>query len=701
MGVILLTLDTSCNKTAEKTTAVQPPLAEKVAKELVTHGHKRIDNYYWLNERDNAKVIDYLNAENAYTKEMLKHTEGLQTKLYDEIIGRIKQDDETVPYLENGYYYYTRYEQGKEYPIYCRKKGKLEAAEEILLNVNQMAEGYAYFEVGGVSVSPNNKIVAYGVDTVSRRQYTIYFKNLETGELYTDVIANTTGGATWANDNMTVFYSRKDETTLRPYLVFKHALGADTQKDEKVFEETDETFSCGVGKTKSKKYIIIGSYSTLTTEFLILNANSPNEDFSVFYPRERKLEYYIDHSGDKFYIRTNLDAKNFRLMETSENNTLKENWKEVIAHREDVLLENMEVFNQFLVLEERKNGLAQLRVISQKDKKDHYVDFGEEAYTAWIDVNPEFESQTLRFGYSSLTTPTSTFDYNMVSKEKVLKKQQEVVGDFNPENYKTERIYATATDGTKVPISLVYRKDMKKAEGNPLLLYGYGSYGNSTDPYFNVSRLSLLDRGVVFAIAHIRGGQEMGRDWYENGKLLKKKNTFTDFIDCGKFLIEQKYTSSNQMTALGASAGGLLIGAVINMEPALFKAVVAGVPFVDVVTTMLDESIPLTTGEFDEWGNPKEKEYYDYMLSYSPYDNVEAKAYPAMLVTTGLHDSQVQYFEPAKWVAKLRTLKTDDNLLLIDIDMETGHGGASGRFKRHKNTALEYAFLLDQLGIKE
>ncbi len=675
------------------------PTAKKIAKELSVNGHTRIDNYYWLNERENPEVVEYLNAENTYTKETMKNTEGLQKQLYDEMIARIKQDDESVPYFENGYYYYIRYEKGKEYPLYCRKKGTMKAKEEIMLNVNDMAKGYAYYSVTGISVSPNNKIVAFGVDTLSRRKYMIFFKNLETGKLYKDKISNTEGNSVWANDNKTIFYSRKDEVTLRSSLIFKHTLGKNTDDDKKIFEEKDETFSCGVGKTKSKKYIVISSYSTLTTEYQFLDANTPEKEFTVFSPRERGIEYSIDHDGKEFYILTNFEAKNFRLMKASEKATSKENWKEVIAHRNDVLLENIELFNNYLVLNERKNGLRQLRIMSQKTKSDYYVDFGEEDYHVSIGINPEMKTDELRFEYTSLTTPPSTYDYNMNSKKKILKKQQPVLGDFNSQNYKAERIYATARDGEKIPISIVYRKDKKRAEGNPLLLYGYGSYGISMESNFSSPRLSLLDRGFVYAIAHIRGGQEMGRDWYENGKLLKKKNTFTDFIDCGKYLVEKKYTTNEQMTAMGGSAGGLLIGAVINMEPKLFKAVIASVPFVDIVTTMLDESIPLTTGEFDEWGNPKQKEYYDYMLSYSPYDNIEAKEYPSMLVLTGLHDSQVQYFEPAKWVAKLREMKTDNNTLIMDIDMSTGHGGASGRFKRYEKIALQYVFLLTQVGI--
>lgn len=685
-------------KTEEK---AKPPVADKIKKELTIHGHTRVDYYYWLKERDNPKVIEYLKAENEYKNAIMKHAEALQEKLFKEIVGRIKQTDMSVPYKLNDYYYYTRYEEGGEYPIYCRKKGSMEGKEEILLNVNKMAEGYDYYHVAGFSVSTNNNLIAFGVDTVSRRKYTIHFKNLTTGEILKDKIPNTSGRAAWANDNKTVFYAAKDETTLRSYKICKHILGTDVSADKQIFNEKDETFSTFVFKSKSKKYIFIGSYHTLSSEFRYLDADQPDGEFKIIQPREKDLEYQVDHFKDKFYIRTNYKAKNFRLMETLIDKTTKENWTEVIPHREDVLLEQFEIFKDLLVLNERKNGLTHLRIIRWDNKAEHYIDFGEETYVAYIAYNPEFDTDLLRYGYTSLTTPNSTFDYNMNTKEKKLLKQQEVVGDFDPKNYKAERLYATARDGTTVPISLVYRKGLEKNGNNPLLLYGYGSYGASMDPYFSSVRLSLLDRGFVYAIAHIRGGQEMGRDWYENGKLLKKKNTFTDFIDCAEHLIAQKYTNPDKLFALGGSAGGLLMGAIVNMRPDLFKGIIAGVPFVDVITTMLDTSIPLTTGEFDEWGNPANKEYYDYMLSYSPYDNVEAKDYPAMLVTTGLHDSQVQYFEPAKWVAKLRALKTDVNILLLHTNMEAGHSGVSGRFRRYKETAMEYAFMLDLLGIKE
>ena len=682
--------------------AVQPPVAKKLPKELIMHGDTRIDNYYWINERENPEVIDYLNAENEYTQFMMADTKELQEELFNEIVARIKQTDESVPYKRNGYFYYTRYEAGKEYPVFVRRKGEMTAPEEVMLNANERAEGKSYYAPAGMNVSPDNLLMAFGEDTVSRRKYTIRFKNLKTGELLPDLIPNTTGGAVWANDNKTVFYTVKD-ASLRSYKIFSHTLGTPVSADKEVYHEQDETFGTFVYKTKSEKYIIIGSSSTLSQEYRFVDASTPKNAFKVIQPRERGLEYSIDHFGDSFYIRTNKDgATNFKLMKTPVAKTTKENWTEVIPHRADTYLETVEIFKDYLVLQERKEGLTHLRIKKWNDPKtDFFVDFGEEAYTANISINPDFDSKVLRYGYSSLTTPSSTFDYNMETKEKTLLKEQEVVGDFDKNNYESRRIYATAKDGTRIPVSLVYRKGTKLDGNNPTLQYAYGSYGYSTNPTFASPRLSLLDRGFVYAIAHIRGGQEMGRQWYEDGKMMKKKNTFTDFVDVSEYLIEQKYTSPEKLFSQGGSAGGLLMGAVVNMRPELYKGVHASVPFVDVITTMLDTSIPLTTGEFDEWGNPAGKEAYDYMLSYSPYDNVERKEYPNLLVTTGLHDSQVQYFEPAKWVAKLREMKTDDNMLLLHTNMDAGHGGASGRFQPYRETALQYAFFLKLAGITE
>ena len=696
VAITFIFLIAGCSEKKE----VKPPVAEKIKKELTIHGHTRIDNYYWLNERENPKVMEYLKAENSYKNAVLEHTKELQDKVFKEIIGRIKKTDVSVPFLFQGYYFYTRYEGEKEYPIYCRKKGSLEGDEEILLDVNEMAKGYKYFHVTGLSVSTDNSLLSYGVDTVSRRKYKIYFKDLKTGKVLKEVIPNTTGRAVWANDNKTVFYSAKDKT-LRSYKIFRHTLGADISQDKEIYHETDTTFSTYVNKSKSQKFIFIASFQTLSSEYRFLDANDPEGEFKIIQKRERDHEYSVDHYKDKFFIRTNYNAKNFRLMETSIHKTPKENWKDVIPHRDDVFLRDFEIFKDFLVVNERKNGLTNLRIIRWDKTDDHYLDFGEETYMAFIATNKEFDTELLRYGYSSLTTPISRFDYNMKTRKKKLLKQQEVVGDFDPRNYHAERLYAVARDNTKVPISLVYRKGLKKDGNNPLLLYGYGSYGATMDPYFRSDRLSLLDRGFVFAIAHIRGGQVMGRQWYEDGKLLKKKNTFTDFIDCAEHLIKEKFTNPEKTFALGGSAGGLLMGAVVNMRPDLFKGIIAAVPWVDVVTTMLDDSIPLTTSEFDEWGDPKKKEYYDYMLSYSPYDNVGIKEYPAMLVTTGFHDSQVQYFEPAKWVAKLREMSTSNNKILLHVNMEAGHGGVSGRFRRYREVAMEYVFMLDLLGIKE
>jgi oligopeptidase B len=606
-----------------------------------------------------------------------------------------------VPYKLDDYYYYTRFEQGKEYPIHCRKKGSLEAAEEIMLDVNAMSKGHGFFAVAGREVCWNHDLLAFAVDTVGRRIYTIQFKNLTTGEILPDRIPAVTGNMAWANDNKTFFYAKQDPTTLRSFQIYRHTLGTDPSKDVLIYEEKDDTFRCFVRRTKSKKFVMIASFQTLSSEYRYLDAGNPTGEFTVFLPRERDHEYSVDHFQDHFYIRTNYQAKNFRLMKTPVTSTGKEHWQEVIPHRDEVFLSNFEIFKDHLVLSERKNGLTQIRIIAWNGKDDHYLDFGEPAYLAYISTNPDFNTTTLRYGYTSLTTPNSVYDYDMVKRRKKLLKQDEVLRGFRSENYITERLYATARDGAKVPISVVYRKGAKKDGNNSLLLYGYGSYGASMDATFNAARLSLIERGFVFAIAHIRGGQELGRQWYEDGKLLKKKNTFTDFIDCAKFLVQEKYTNPNKLFCQGGSAGGLLIGAVVNMAPDLFHGAIAAVPFVDVVTTMLDESIPLTTSEYDEWGNPNDKAYYDYILSYSPYDNVEAKVYPHLLVTTGLHDSQVQYWEPAKWVAKLRAMKKDNHRLLLKTNMEAGHGGASGRFRRYKETAFEYAFLLDLAGIKK
>ena len=681
---------------------LQPPKAKIEPKTLTIHGDTRVDNYYWLNQRDDPAVTDYLDAENAYTEAMMAHTEALQETLFEEIKGRIKQDDQSVPYREGGYFYYTRYEEGHEYPIYARRKGTLEAPEEILLDVNALAEGHEFYSVRGTNASPDHTLLAFAADTVGRRIYTIHVKDLTTGDLLDDAIPQVTGNLAWANDNRTVFYAKQDPQTLRSYQIWKHTLGTDTADDELVYEESDETYSTYVWTSTSKEYLLIGSFQTLASEFRVLDADDPDGTFEVIQPRERGHEYRVDHLGDHFYIRTNADgATNFKLMQAPVDAPGKAHWTDVIPHRDDVLLEDFQLFDDYLVVEERRGGLVQMRIRPWADPDaEHYLDFGEPAYLAYIGKNAEPNTDVLRFGYTSMTTPNSVYDYDMATREKTLRKRDEVLGDFDPDRYTTERLHATAEDGTQVPISLVYRTDLFTRDGtNPLLLYGYGSYGYSLDASFSASRLSLLDRGFVYAIAHVRGGEEMGRSWYEDGKLLQKKNTFTDFIACGEHLVAQQYADPERLFAMGGSAGGLLMGAVVNMRPDLFTGVVAAVPFVDVVTTMLDDRIPLTTSEYDEWGNPNDSTYYDYILSYSPYDNVTAQDYPHLLVTTGLHDSQVQYWEPAKWVAKLRTTKTDDHRLLLKTNMEAGHGGASGRYKRYKETAFEYAFLLDLAGV--
>ncbi len=680
---------------------VKPPEAKIIPTSLEKHGITRIDDYFWLRERENPEVVSYLTQENEYTKKMMADSKELEEKLFAETKARIKQDDTTVPYRDRGYIYFTRFEEGKQYPIYCRQKDEKDAEVEVMLDVNKLAEGKSFCRVSGLSVSEDNRILAYGVDFVGRRKYTLRFKDLTTGELLDDQLDNVTGGCVWANDSKTVFYTRKDPQTLRAYLILRHELGTPEADDAQVYEETDEEFSCSVSKSRSRELIFINSRQTLSNEVRFLNADQPKGEFTVFLPREETHEYSINHLGGKFYIRSNSDAENFKLFSVSDQNPKRENWVEVIPHRSDVYLQNYSLFNDFLVVGERKNGLVHLRIISNDGNEDYYLPFEEPAYVARSTPTPETETDWLRFRYTSLTTPNSVFEFNMKTRDKKLLKQDEVLGDFDSKNYRTERLWATARDGTKIPVSVVYHKNTKIDGTAPCLEYGYGSYGSSMDPRFNSTNLNLLDRGFVYALAHIRGGQEMGRQWYENGKLLNKINTFTDFIDVGKFLVENKYSDPQRLYARGGSAGGLLIGAVINMAPELYHGVIADVPFVDVVTTMLDDSIPLTTFEYDEWGNPNEKDYHDYMLSYSPYDNVSAMSYPNMLVTTGLHDSQVQYWEPAKWVAKLRVNKTDDNLLLLKTNMDAGHGGASGRFDRFKEVAFRHAFLLKLAGIKQ
>lgn len=699
------------NNSVEKTSyqwpaGINPPVAEKKQHVRTVHGDSVPDPYYWMIDYfqkgpDSTQVVEYLTAENKYLDTMMSGTKKLQEDLFKEMKARIKEKDESVPVFKNGYYYYTRSEEGQQYFKYCRKKGNLDAKEELLLDVDEMAKGHSYYSAAGFNISDDNKLLAFGVDTVSRRQYVLHVKNLETGEIYKEQIQRTSGGSVWANDNKTLFYTEKNPVTLLTEKIKRHKLGTDPAQDVTVYEEKDHSNYIGVGKTKSGKFIFIQSAATLSSETRFIDASQPEATFKIFQPRMKEVLYEVSDEGEKFVIVTNLQAKNFRLMECAYDKTDSASWKEVIPHRTDVLLEGVEEFKNYMVVTERKNGLIQLRMINHETGKEHYLDFGEPAYAAGTGTNPEFNTTTLRYNYTSLTTPNSVYDYNMDTQEKKLMKQQEVVGGYDPREYVTERLYATARDGTKVPISLVYKKGFEKNGKAPLLLYGYGSYGNSLDATFSSSRLSLLNRGFVYAIAHIRGGQEMGRAWYEDGKMMKKKNTFTDFIDCGEFLIQQQYTSKEHLYAQGGSAGGLLMGAVVTLRPDLWHGVVAQVPFVDVVNTMLDESIPLTTNEFDEWGNPKNKEAYDYMKSYSPYENVAAVEYPNMLVTTGLHDSQVQYFEPAKWVAKIRATEKGKNLLFLHTNMEAGHGGASGRFDYLKEVALVYTFFLSMEGITQ
>jgi oligopeptidase B len=698
-GVVLLSHFFPVVLLLAQTSGITPPTADIITRQLVEHGNVRSDNYYWLNDRENPRVIEYLRAENAYLDTMMAHAKPLQEKLFEEIKGRIKQTDTSVPYKLDDYVYYTRYEDGKEYPVYCRKRAAGDSTEQILIDANILAAGKSFLSVGGREISSGQNILAYAVDTVGRRFYTIHFRNLSTGQFYEEHIPAVTGNMAWANDNSNLFYTRQDPVTLRSYQVYRHQMGTDPKQDVLVYEESDTTFSSFVFRTKSKRYIMIASQQTLSSEYRYLDAFAPMGSFSVVQPRERDHEYQVDHFGDQFYILTNFDARNFRLMKTAVGNSGKEYWTEVIPHRPDVLLDGFEIFRDYLVLSERSSGLVQIRIIPWAGGTEHYLQFPEPAYAAFLTSNFDFNTTLLRYTYSSLTTPNSVYDYNMATHQNTLLKRDEVLGGFDPSAYQAERLYAPGFDGAKVPISIVYNKGLRRDGSNPCLLYGYGSYGISMDAAFSSPRVSLLDRGFIFAIAHIRGGQEMGRSWYEDGKLLRKKNTFTDFIACAEHLIAERYTNPSRLFIQGGSAGGLLIGAVVNMRPELFKGAIAQVPFVDVVTTMLDESIPLTTSEYDEWGNPNVKEYYDYMLSYSPYDNVQAKAYPNMLVTTGLHDSQVQYYEPAKWVAKLRAMKTDQNLLFLRTNMEAGHGGASGRYRRYREIAQEYAFLLQLIGL--
>ena len=711
--IIIMLLDYYTRQTERND--IKPPVAQQIPYKTTIHGQNRVDNYHWIRLTDEQKlakniegwpddqtmqVVDYINKENEYTQTQLSHTKNLQKKLYNEIVGRIKKDDVSVPFLYNGYWYYTRYKQGGEYPIYCRKKESLQNPEEVMIDVNDWAKGHDYFSLTNLSVSPNNKFLAFSVDTLSRRIYTIKIKDLQTGELLMDEIHGTEDAVAWANDNATFFYTVKNEITLLSEHIDRHILGTPQTDDVRVYTEKDDSFYIGVGRSKSDKYIIIYNSSTLVSDYYILNANDPLGKFRQFSPRETEHEYTIEHYNDKFYIVTNWKAINFRLMETPENATAKQNWKEVIPHRKDVMVSGIDVFADHLVISERRYGLRQIRVIDQRNGNEHYMDFGEAVYSAYPSVNLSFNTNVLRYQFSSLITPRSTFDYDMDMKESTLLKQTEVVGGYDLDDYHSERLYAEATDGKKVPISIVYKKGYKKNGQGNLLLYAYGSYGSTNDPSFSSTRLSILDRGFAYAIAHIRGSQTYGRPWYEDGKMFNKMNTFTDFVDCSKYLIQNNYTGPGHLFAMGGSAGGLLMGAVVNLAPELYRGVIAAVPFVDVINTMLDASIPLTSNEWDEWGDPRKKDEYDYMMTYSPYDNVYNADYPNMLVTAGYFDSQVQYWEPVKWVAKLRDYKVGENILYLHTNMDAGHGGKSGRFRRYKESALKYAFILDLAGIK-
>ncbi|HUU46257.1 MAG TPA: S9 family peptidase [Acidobacteriota bacterium] len=677
-----------------------PPVAKVAPKADTLFGDVRVDDYFWLREKTNPEVIAYLEAENAYTEAVTAHTQVLQDQIYQEMVGRIKETDLDVPVKIDDYYYYTRSEEGKQYKINCRKKGSLDAPEEILIDQNEFAGARDYFDLGIYRVSPNHQLLAYGIDTAGNELYTIRIKDLATGRLLTDEIPNASTDCEWANDNKTIFYSTLDEAH-RPYKLWRHVLGGNPADDALVYHEEDDAFFLGIGKTKSRAYLLLSLGSIASSEVRFLDAGKPTGSFRVIQPREKNHEYDVAHHGNRFYITTNDGARNFRLVSTPVRKPSKENWKDVLPHREDVKVDGAEAFANHLVVYERKDGLKQIHILNPADGSDHYVTFPEPVYTYQGSSNPDFNTNLVRFTYTSLVTPRSVFDYNMDDQSRDLKKEYEVLGGYDRAQYQSARILATAPDGVEIPISLVYRKDITPTAGNPLYLYGYGSYGYSMEPRFSSNRLSLLERGFIFAIAHVRGGGEMGRWWYEDGKWLKKKNTFTDFIACAEHLVAQGYTSPEKLVMSGGSAGGLLVGAVVNMRPDLFKVMVAEVPFVDVVNTMLDESIPLTVVEFDEWGNPKEEEYYHYMKSYSPYDNVEAKDYPHMMITAGLNDPRVQYWEPAKWTAKLRARKTDDNLLVFKTEMGAGHGGSSGRYDYLKDLAFEYAFILDRLGMAQ
>jgi oligopeptidase B len=673
-----------------------PPVAKKQPQVLELHGDSRIDNYFWMRDIENPEVTAYLEAENAYTEEVMKSTTDLQQQLYNEILSRIKETDLSVPVRKDNYYYYSRTEEGKAYAIHCRKQDSLEVPEQILLDENKLAEGHEYFSLGVFQISPNHEILAYSVDTNGSEVYTIYFLDLKTFKLYPENISETYYSFAWANDNQTVFYTQVDEAN-RPFKLYRHQLGKSQNEDDLIYHEPDDSYFLSVGKTRSDAYIVMSLGSQVTSEAHFLDANNPTGAFQIVETRVQGVEYEIEHHSDYFYIVTNENAINFKLMKTPVASTSKQNWETVIPHREDIMLSGVSLFAKHLVIYERVNGLPSATIQNLDTNKSHNITFPEPTYGFFEGINPEFNTHILRFTYTSLITPPSVFDYDMETNARELKKETEVLGGYDKTQYESEMLKATASDGTKIPISIVYKKGTANNGQNPLFLTGYGSYGYPYPATFSSNRLPLLERGFVFAIAHIRGGAELGRKWYESGKFLNKKNTFTDFIACAEYLVEEKWTSPQHLAISGGSAGGLLMGAVINMRSDLFKVVVADVPFVDVVTTIADTSLPLSAIEWDEWGNPNDKVYYDYMKSYSPYDNVEAKHYPHLLITAGLNDPRVKYWEPAKWTAKLRSLKTDNNTLLLKTNMGAGHGGASGRYESLKELAFEYAFVLNWL----
>lgn len=679
-----------------KPTHRTPPVARRIPKTTSIHGDTLVDDYFWLREKTNPEVIEYLETENAYTDSMMQGSEAFQESIYEEMLSRIQETDVRVPYIKDGFYYYSRTEKGKQYPIYCRKKDNLESDEEVLLDLNEIGKGHDYTAIGAYSVSDDGKMLAYSVDFTGYRVYKFQLKNLETCQMLPDDLGNV-HQVFWANDNLTLFYSIEDDAK-RAYRIYRHKLGDPKERDVLVYEEKDKLFRAFGYRTRSKKYIFFASASFTSTEFYYIPADEPASSLLMLFPRQTKVEYYPDHHGDRFFLRINDTGKNFRLVSMPVSDMKKEIWREEIPVRGDVSLEDFDLFHDYYVTSEKENGLDKFRITDFATGKFHYIDFPEPAYSASFTNNVEFATRKLRYNYQSLVTPESIFDYDIKTGTRELKKQAEVLGGYDPAHYQSERIYATASDGTRIPISMVYRRDSKKDATRPMLLYAYGSYSIAVSPGFNSNRLSLLDRGMIYAIAHIRGGGEMGEEWHDQGKMMNKKNTFTDFISCAEYLISEKCTSSDQLVITGGSAGGLLMGAVTNMRPDLFKAVVNVVPFVDVINTMLDESLPLTVGEFEEWGNPKEKTAYEYIKSYSPYDNIGATAYPDVLVKTSLNDSQVPYWEPVKYVAKMRTMKTDDNLLLLKINMGSGHGGASGRYDKLKETAFDYSFILSEIG---